>query len=175
MERKRLITFILVSIAVIGIDRLTKWIVKSTMELGESIDVIGKFFHISYILNSGIAFGMLHRNPSPVKMPLLIIVSFIALGIIVYIFLSLPKNIRLTGVSMGLILGGAIGNIIDRITRGEVVDFIDIDFPNISIPLMKLRIFRWPTFNAADSSVFVGIVMLLVIIIVMGGKAEENA
>jgi signal peptidase II len=174
MERKKLYTFVLVSIAVIGIDRLFKWIIKSTMELGESINVIGNFVQISYILNSGIAFGMFDSNPSPMKIPILVAVSFVALGIIFYIFFSLPKNIKLTGISMGLIFGGAIGNIIDRILRGEVLDFIDIDFPNFSIPALGVYMIRWPTFNVADSSVLVGIIMLLVIIIVMGGRAEER-
>ena len=175
MDRKRLITFIAVSLGVIGIDRLTKWLIKTTMEIGESIDIIGNLLRISYILNSGIAFGMLDANLSPAKRPLLIIITLIALGIILYIFLSLPKNIRLSGVSMGLIFGGAIGNLTDRIIRGVVVDFVDVDFPNISIPALGLHMTRFATFNVADASVLVGIIMLLVIIIVKGGKAEQSA
>jgi signal peptidase II len=175
MERKRFFTFLLVSVGVIGFDRLSKWIIKTTMELGETIDVIGNLLKISYILNSGIAFGLLDRNLSPAKRPLLIIISFIALGIILYIFFSLPKKTRLSGISMGLIFGGAIGNIIDRIARGEVIDFIDVDFPNISIPVLGVQMSRFATFNLADSSVLVGIIMLLIIIIIKGGKAEGFA
>ena len=172
MNLRRLFTFILVSLGIIGIDRFTKWLIKTSMTIGESIPVIGGFFRISFILNSGIAFGLFDSNTSPAKMPLLVIVSLIALGIILYIFLTLPKEIKLSGVSMGLIFGGAIGNMIDRILRGMVVDFIDIDFPDIVIPQVGIYMTRFPTFNAADSSVFIGIIMLLVIIIIQGGKAE---
>ncbi|MBN2325451.1 MAG: signal peptidase II [Spirochaetes bacterium] len=174
MKRRKLVTFILVSIGVIGIDRLTKWLIKTTMELGESIPVLGDFFRISFILNSGIAFGLFDENPSPVKIPLLVFVSVVALGIILYIFLTLPKGIRLSGISMGLIFGGAIGNMIDRILRGRVVDFIDVDFFDIALPQINVFMTRFPTFNAADSSVFIGILMLLVIIIIQGGKAEAR-
>jgi len=174
MKSRRMKIFILVSISVILIDHVVKWIIKSSMDLNQTIQVIGDFFTISYILNSGIAFGLLDSNPSPVKTPLLIIISFIALGIILYIFLTLPKNIKRSGLSMGLIFGGAIGNIIDRIVRGEVVDFLDIDFPDISIPALHIHMTRWPTFNVADSCVLLGIIMLLVIIICQGGRAEQE-
>ena len=73
MKRRRLVTFILVSIGVIGVDRFTKWLIKSTMTLGESVPVLGNFFRISFILNSGIAFGMFDSNPSPAKIPILVV------------------------------------------------------------------------------------------------------
>jgi signal peptidase II len=174
MERRRLVTFILVSVGVIGIDRFTKLLIKSTMALGESIPVIGDFFRISFILNSGIAFGLFDNNPSPAKIPLLVVVSLVALGIILYIFITLPKGIKLSGISMGLIFGGAIGNMIDRILKGRVIDFIDVDFPDIAMSRINVYMTRFPTFNAADSSVFIGILMLLVIIIIQGGKAEAR-
>ncbi len=174
MTCRKINMFIIISIAVIAIDRISKWIIKSNMELNQSIKVIGNFFKISYILNSGIAFGMLDLNPSPFKTPIILITSFIALGIILYIFLSLPKNIKIAGLSMGFIFGGAIGNIIDRIMRGRVVDFVDINFPDISIPFFKIHMIRWPTFNVADSCVFIGIILLLIIIIRVGGKAEPE-
>jgi signal peptidase II len=92
----------------------------------------------------------------------------------VYIFFKIPKYIKLAPVSMGLIFGGAIGNIIDRIIRGQVTDFIDLDFPDISILFLNIRMSRWPTFNIADASVFFGIIMLLIIIIKIGGEAERT-
>lgn len=171
----RVRNFLIISVSVVAVDHLAKWVIRSTMHLNQTIEVLGDFFTISFILNSGIAFGLLDRHPSPYKAPLLIIVSFAALGIILYIFLSLPRNIKLAGVSMGLIFGGAIGNIIDRIVRGEVVDFLDVDFPDIVIPALNIHMTRWPTFNIADSCVLVGIVMLLVIIIRQGAREEgEN-
>jgi signal peptidase II len=174
IQNERMKTFLIVTVAVILVDHVVKWIIKSNMYLNQTINVIGDYFTISYILNSGIAFGLFDNNPSPVKTPLLIVVSLVALGIILYIFLTLPKNIRAAGLSMGLIFGGAIGNIIDRVVRGEVVDFLDVDFPDIRIPALNVHMTRWPTFNVADSCVLVGIIMLLVILIKHGGRAEQE-
>jgi len=174
MLSRRMKTFIFVSVAVIAVDHLTKWIIKSTMQLNQTIRVIGDLFTITFILNSGIAFGLFDDNPSPHKTLFLIIISIIALGIILYIFLSLPKTVKLSGLAMGFIFGGAIGNLIDRIIRGRVLDFLDFDFPDITIRSLKIHMTRWPTFNAADSCVLVGIVMLLIIIISHGGKTEEQ-
>ena len=171
---KRMQTFMIVAAAVIAADHLVKWIIKSQMQLNQTINVIGDFFTISYILNSGIAFGLFDNNPSPVKTPLLIVISFIALGIILYIFLTLPRDIKGAGLSMGLIFGGAIGNIVDRVVRGEVVDFLDVDFPDITIRVLNIHMTRWPTFNIADSCVLVGITMLLVILIRHGGRSEQE-
>jgi signal peptidase II len=78
------------------------------------------------------------------------------------------------GLSMGLIFGGAIGNIVDRVMRGEVVDFLDVDFPDITIRVLNIHMTRWPTFNIADSCVLVGIIMLLVILIRHGGRSEQE-
>jgi len=166
--------FLPISIGVIVADHLVKWIIKKTMSLNETIHVIDDLLTISYIRNSGIAFGLFDGSPSPLKVPVLILVSFIALGIILYIFLTLPKDVKCAGLSMGLIFGGALGNIIDRIFMGEVVDFVDIDFPNIIIPALNIRMTRWPTFNVADSCVLVGIIMLLIIIIKLGSQPGEE-
>jgi signal peptidase II len=174
MKNRKIKTFIIVAAAVIAADHLTKWIIRATMDLHQTIPVLGNFFTLSYIHNTGIAFGLFDHNPSPVKTPLLIVISFIALAIILYIFFSLPKDVKLAGLSMGLIFGGAIGNMIDRIIKGRVDDFLDFDFPDISIEFLNIHMTRWPTFNVADSCVLVGIIMLLVIIIVQGGKTEQQ-
>ncbi len=170
----RIKIFAIVAVSVVVVDHIVKWIIKTNMHLNQTIPVIGDLFTISYILNSGIAFGLFDSNSSPVKTPILILISFVALGIILYIFLTLPKKIKLTGLSMGLIFGGAIGNIIDRVVQGEVVDFLDFDFPDISVPFLRIHMTRWPTFNVADSCVLVGIIMLLVILIRHGGRAEQE-
>jgi len=174
MKGNKLKVFIIITAAVIIADHLTKWIIKTSMDLHQTVRVIGEYFTITYILNSGIAFGLFDSNPSPHKSVLLIIISFIALGIILYIFLSLPRSVKHTGLAMGLIFGGAIGNMIDRIVRGRVVDFLDIDFPDITIRALNIHMTRWPTFNLADSCVLAGIVLLLVIILRHGGEPEPR-
>ena len=172
---KRFKIFLITSVIVIGVDHLTKWIIRSTMHLNQTINVIGDFFTISFIYNTGIAFGIFNKTHSTAKTPILIIVSIIALAIILYIFYSLPKDIKLSGLSMGLIFGGAIGNLIDRTIRGKVVDFFDVDFFDINIPRLGIHMTRWPTFNVADSAVLVGIIILFIIIIIHGGKTEGES
>lgn len=174
MERKQLTLFLLVSAGVTLVDQITKWIVKTSMHLYQTIRVLGDFFTLTYIQNSGIAFGLFDHQSSPLKVPLLIVISFIALGVIFYIYLSLPKEMKLLRIAVGLIFGGAIGNMIDRIARGEVIDFLDFDFPDISLPSLGFYMKRWPTFNVADSCVLIGISMLLIIIIIKGGIAEQQ-
>ena len=169
---RRFRIFLITAAIVITVDHLTKWIIRTTMHVNQTVEVLGNFFTISFIYNTGIAFGIFNRSNSTAKTPILIIVSIVALGIILYIFYSLPKNIKLSGLSMGLIFGGAIGNIIDRIVRGKVVDFFDVDFFDINIPKLGIHMTRWPTFNIADSAVLVGIIMLFIIIIIHGGKTE---
>ncbi len=171
---KRIRAFLITATAVIVIDHLTKWIVKSTMHVNQEIKVLGDFFTITFIYNTGIAFGILNKNQSPAKTPTLVIVSLIALAVIFYIFTTLPKDVKLSGFSMGLIFGGAIGNIADRIIRGKVVDFFDVDFFDINIPKLGIHLTRWPTFNVADSAVLTGTIILFIIIVAYGGKTEEQ-
>lgn len=172
MNKKNLLLMLSVCSSVILIDRITKYIVKTKMSLNQTIPIIGDFFTLSYIHNSGIAFGLLDNRPSPVKAPILIIASLIALGVILYIYFSLPKKPKIAVVGTGLVLGGAIGNMIDRIIRGEVIDFFDFDIPDIIIKRLSFRLTRFPTFNVADSCVLIGIVILLVLIIKFGVKSD---
>ena len=172
---RRFKIFLLTSGIVILIDHITKWIVRTRMYPNQTIKVIDDFFTITFIYNTGIAFGIFNKNNSPAKIPILIAISIVALAVIMYIFISLPKNIKLSGLSMGLIFGGAIGNIIDRIVHGKVVDFFDFDFFDINIPKLGIHMTRFATFNVADTSVFIGIIMLFIIILIYGGKTEEPA
>jgi signal peptidase II len=171
---RKIRTFLIVSAVVVAADHIVKWIVKSTMEVEQTIRVIGNLFTLYFTYNTGIAFGLFDASSSRLKMPLLVVVSAIALAIILYIFFSLPKRVALSGLAMGLIFGGAIGNMIDRIAQGRVIDFLDFDFPDIAIKPLGIYLTRWPTFNIADSCVLVGIVMLLVIIVAESGRPEQR-
>jgi len=131
---------------IVILDRVSKIIVQNNMQIGESIGVIPGFFHITYILNSGAAFGMLSG-----KRWFFIIISLIVIGGIIFFLNKVPKEHRAIRFCMGLIGGGALGNMYDRIFIGQVVDFLD---------------FRvWPEvwsyiFNIADSSLVVGSILL---------------
>ena len=127
-------------------DQLTKFIVLKNLQVGESLPIIKNVFHISLVCNKGIAFGLF----SQAKTPAFIWIFYISVIIIVFIFAFYKKFFhrgKSTQVFLSLILGGAIGNLIDRIRLGFVIDFLDF------------RI--WPVFNIADSAITIGTVLLV--------------
>ncbi len=128
---------------IILFDQLTKFFIVQNFYLGESAAVIENIFHITYITNTGTAFGMLQKYGS-----ILLIFSIIAI-ILISILVFKQKTHSLThSLALSLILGGAFGNLFDRIFRGEIIDFLDF------------RI--WPIFNIADSAITVGIAILFI-------------
>ncbi len=133
---------LIISSIVIAIDQYSKYYIKNNMLLGESIPVIPHVFHITYILNSGGAFGILQD-----KITFFIIVSIIAIVTLLVFYYFAPIKNYLLKVALALILGGAIGNFIDRILYRKVVDFFDF------------RI--WPVFNIADIAICTGMGLLI--------------
>jgi len=140
---------LVVAIAVGVSDQITKAIVSTTMGLQETIEVLPGFFNITYVRNKGAAFGILSRPGGVVGPYLLILASLLAIGFLVWIWLrERPSSLRDTA-SLGLILGGAVGNLVDRVKAGEVIDFLDF----------HLGPYHWPAFNLADSAVTVGVLL----------------
>ncbi|PKM93069.1 MAG: signal peptidase II [Elusimicrobia bacterium HGW-Elusimicrobia-4] len=132
---------IIIIFAVFVLDRITKYFIVKNFYLGESVAVIENVFHITYITNTGTAFGLLQKYGN-----ILLIFSIIAI-ILISILIFIKKDIsRLNQIAFSFILGGAFGNLFDRIFRGEIIDFLDF------------RI--WPIFNIADSAITVGIIVL---------------
>ena len=127
------------------IDQASKYLVTRTMSLHDSEPVLGNFFRLTYIHNPGAAFGLNIGSPLVHT-----IVSIVALSILVYLFWTMPRENRLLRFALTLVLGGALGNIIDRLYLGEVIDFFDFGIATL----------RWPIFNFADSFVTVGIFLL---------------
>ena len=126
---------------VLGLDQLSKQIVKSTLDLGESWPAEG-FFRLTHGTNSGSAFGLF-----PNQTLILIVASIIAIGFLFYFYRTHLVPRRLLRLAIGLQLAGALGNLIDRVRDGAVVDFLDVG--------------PWPIFNVADSSIVVGMVLLI--------------
>ncbi len=136
--------YYLIALVVVAIDQLSKWMIVKYMEFGESISVIDNFFYITSHRNRGAAWGILQG-----KMWFFYIITSVVIAfLIVYIFRV--KKDRLLGIALGLMLGGAIGNFLDRILRQEVVDFFHF------IP------FNFPVFNVADSMLFIGVATIFV-------------
>jgi signal peptidase II len=133
---------ILIASLVIIIDRFAKFLVFNNLLEGQSIGVVPKIFHITLVLNTGAAFGLFKERNQ-----FFIVSSFIVAALIfLYVIFDKEKDIFKLG-ALGLILGGAIGNLIDRLLFGYIIDFLD---------------FRvWPVFNIADSAITVGSVLLL--------------
>ncbi len=133
----------IISALVVILDQLTKLVVVSTMETGQSFPVINDFLYFTYVRNPGAAFGMF-----PYQTALLIAVTVVVMVFIIYYYRILPPGFDLMRVGLALQLGGAVGNLIDRLHNTCVVDFIDFTiFP--------------PVFNLADTALVVGIVLFL--------------
>lgn len=146
---KRYILLITTSSAVVTLDQLSKYFIQKIIHLHESITVIDDFFSLTYIRNKGAAFGLLSDKGDGFRFIFFFITSVIALVILWYLFIKPYKSDRATQISISLVSGGAIGNLIDRIRLGEVVDFLDFYIGN----------YHWPAFNLADSAITIGIVI----------------
>ncbi len=148
------------SIAIVLLDQVTKWIVDHTMPLYRSIPVIDGFFNLTYIRNTGAAFGILAGSAGGFRLPFLTIFSLLAIGFIIVMLRRLPQ--RETGLisALAFILGGAVGNLIDRFAYGEVIDFLDFYWSN----------YHWPAFNIADSFITVGVAITVYYLIKAKGE-----
>lgn len=142
-----------ITTVVLVIDQITKYFIYSRFRLGESIPVIPSLFSITYVRNTGAAFGLFYKAPSWFRDPFFIVVPLVALTVITVLLLSVPKEKRLPQVGLSLIFSGAIGNLIDRIRFGYVVDFLDCFWKE----------HHWPAFNVADSCIVVGVGIVLVL------------
>ena len=147
----KLLPFYWVSLIVIILDQVSKYVVRSSIEPGQIIKLSPKLIWLTSIQNTGAAFSFSFGDPL-VNRILFIIISFIAVTFIIY--LSIKSKNRLEILSFALILGGALGNLIDRIFIGSVTDFIWCDFPDIIMT-------RWPVFNIADSSIVIAIILMI--------------
>ena len=152
-------------IAIVLLDQVTKWFVDRTMPLYHSILVIDKFFNLTYIRNTGAAFGILAGSAAAFRLPFLMIFSLLAIGFIIVMLRRLPE--RETGLisALAFILGGAIGNLIDRFAYGEVIDFLDFYWAN----------YHWPAFNIADSFITVGVTITVYYLIKAKGEDPFTA
>lgn len=133
------------------LDQLTKWQVTRTMRLHESISIIPDLFSITYIRNSGAAFGILAGSHSGFRLVFFGITSALALALLGTIYARLSPADWLGRVSVAAIFGGAVGNLIDRVRFGEVIDFLDF----------SLLGYHWPAFNVADAAITVGVCFLI--------------
>jgi signal peptidase II len=145
------IRLVIVGGVVVLMDQITKAIILKTLPLYHSIAVIPGFFNLTHIHNPGGAFGFLANQSSGLRSFFFLFVSLLAVGLIFYFYKKTPAAYSMLSNGFALILGGAIGNLIDRFRFGKVVDFLDFFIGNT----------HWPAFNVADSAIFVGMAIFI--------------
>ena len=137
--------------SVVLADQVTKGIILAHLRLYETIPVVPGFFNITHIQNPGGAFGFLAQQSPTVRGLIFLLMSFLAVCLIFWFYRKTPPTHRLMAAGFALIFGGAIGNLIDRLRFGQVVDFLDF----------YVGAWHWPAFNVADSAITIGITIFL--------------
>jgi len=146
---------LLIAVGVLLVDQVSKLYIIRNMALGDSLPVINEVFHLTYVKNPGAAFSILQHQTG-----LFIAIAVLLLLAVAYYYPRLPQGYPLLRIGIGLQVGGAAGNLLDRIRTGYVTDFLDF------------RI--WPVFNIADIGIVLGVGLLFREIIRMPGKAEHR-
>jgi len=155
--KHRIFYFVLI-FAILIADQLTKIIIAQKIGYLNSVDVIPGFFNLIHIRNRGVIFGLFSRLSGGIHYVFLTMVSLAAFFLVVYYFFKTPTTERFLKVSLSLILAGALGNLIDRIFKGYVIDFMDF----------YIKKWHWPSFNLADSCITVGAIFLVFIFFFKG-------
>ena len=136
--------------AILVLDQVTKALVSAALRLHESRSIIPGFLSLTLVHNTGAAFGILAGESSPLRTAFFLVVSVVAMGVVLWLLLRLRPEQKVEAVALSLIFGGAVGNVIDRIRFGKVIDFIDVFY----------RSYHWPAFNVADAAISVGVFLL---------------
>jgi len=162
---KRNLPYLLLMAAVVALDQATKAILVRSLDLHEYVPLVDGLLSLSHVRNRGAAFGLLSDWNVPYQSVLLSLLSLGALLAIGYYFLRLPQASRLPRLALALVLGGALGNLIDRVRLGYVVDFVHAYW----------RAYQWPDFNLADSAITVGVTLLVIDILRSPGPSPAGA
>jgi signal peptidase II len=152
-----------IAATIVACDQLSKWLIDRTLELHASRTLIEGLLSLTYVRNRGAAFGVLSEADLPYQALLFAAISVVALAAIAFYAFRVPATQRLPQVALALVMGGALGNLLDRAALGYVRDFVDVYW----------RHHHWPAFNVADSAISVG-VCLLVIDLLRGSEAAAE-
>ena len=155
----------LLALLIVLLDRATKAMVAKNISLHDGIQVIPGFFRITHVENRGAAFGLFADSPAQWKIAMLVLFSIIALIVVTALLWRNSHVMTTTGIGLALILGGAVGNLWDRLLNGRVVDFL----------LFYVGQYQWPAFNVADSAIVCGAGLLVVEILFAKAPAPEKS
>jgi signal peptidase II len=164
MNATRSLHFLIAALVVV-LDRAAKLAVAKNISLHDNIQIIPGFFRLTHVENRGAAFGLFADSPSEWKIAALVLFSIVALAIVSVLLWRNSHSMQSTGIGLALILGGAIGNLWDRLLSGRVVDFL----------LFYVGQYQWPAFNVADSAIVVGACLLVVEILFGKTPAPEKS
>ena len=156
---------LLIALAVVCLDRLTKWTIARNIALHDSVQIIPGFFRLTHVQNRGAAFGLFADSPSEWKIGILVLFSIVALVVVSALLWRNSHSMNTTGIGLALILGGAIGNWWDRLLSGRVVDFL----------LFYVGQYQWPAFNVADSAIVIGAGLLVIEILFTKAPATAKS
>jgi signal peptidase II len=159
----RKVHFIIAALVLL-LDRASKFLVARNIMLHDSLVVLPSFFRLTHVQNPGAAFGLLSDSPAQWKIGVLISFSLAALAVVSILLWRNSHTLSTTGVGLALIMGGALGNLWDRVLNGRVVDFLDFYISG----------YHWPAFNVADSAIVVGAALLVGEILFAKPAAEEK-
>jgi signal peptidase II len=156
---------LIVAMGVLALDRFSKWIVATRLSLHDGITIIPDFFRIVHVENTGAAFGLFSESSFEWKLTLLILFSLLALVVVTIMLWKNSHIVNATGTALALILGGALGNLWDRVIAGHVTDFLEFHIGS----------YYWPSFNVADSAIVIGAVLLVGDIVFAKSPEHERA
>lgn len=157
----KLRVFLIAFVVALSLDLITKLIVDHNLTYADRIPIIEGFFYLTHVRNPGAAFGLFADGDNSLRLTFFIGISVVAIGIILSFFRKLAPGDRLSALALGSILGGALGNLIDRVRYGEVVDFLHFEL---------WKGYSWPDFNLADSCIVVGVALLVLELLATEGS-----
>jgi len=163
VSRTRILHFLL-ALVVVLVDRWSKHLVAARIAMYAHIQIIPGFFRITHTENPGAAFSLFANSPSHWRTAALVSFSVVAMVVVSILLWRQARSVTLTGIALSLILGGAVGNLWDRVASGRVVDFL----------LFYVKQYEWPVFNLADSAIVVGASLLVLEIVFAPHKHAES-
>lgn len=143
--------YLLLALAVLALDQWTKWLVERTLAPHSSHEIVPGLFHLSHVRNTGVAFGLFATRDNGLATAGLALLGLAALAFVSWIFWRSPPSESRLLTALSLVLGGAVGNLVDRLASGAVTDFLGV----------YLGSYRWPDFNVADSAICVGLGLMV--------------
>lgn len=165
---KKYLGIALIIVAIIALDQASKLWIDAALPRHDQIEVIPQCLHIVHVRNPGVAFGLLQNIPGAYRATLLTATTVLALVLLLVLLTQTYPAQRLERWCLVLIMGGAVGNLIDRVRLGEVIDFIDVHWANL---------YHWPAFNVADSCISTGITCMVLLELkrIISSRAHKKA